>query len=85
MDYVFVAIFGSTPIATAHSMEDIEKMLDDYNGVDKGLSKRVRYQPYDSKFPSINDLEGTYYYKEIDFDYEDEFKVYCVGYRENLK
>ena len=37
------------------------------------------YQPYDSKYPSINDLEGIYYYKDEMGDV-DEFRVYGTEY-----
>jgi len=81
LDYAFVAIFDGKPIAVAHTQEDIEFMLDDYNGVTTGHSVRVKYEPYDSKYPSINDLEGTYTYQDLKTGEVDTFKVYGVEYK----
>lgn len=40
---------------------------------------QLTYQPYDSKYPSINDLEGIYYHKDGMGDV-DEFRVYGTEY-----
>jgi hypothetical protein len=56
----------------------LEKLLDEYCGVEFGCAERICYKPYDSKFPSINDLEGTYTIKDSEGEYE--VKVYGVKY-----
>lgn len=80
-NYSYVVLFGDKPILSAHTQKDIEEMLDDYNGVYKGISERVEYKPYNNKYPSINDLEGVYYYKDLKTGEIDEFKVYGVEYK----
>ena len=80
LNYAYVALFDGTPIAVAHTREDIEFMLDDYNGVANGHSVRVNYEPYNSKYPSINDLEGMYTYQDLKTGGVDFFKVYGVEY-----
>jgi hypothetical protein len=77
-DWVFVATLDGTPIASAHNKEQLEKLLDEYCGVEFGCAERICYKPYDSKFPSINDLEGTYTIKDSEGEYE--VKVYGVKY-----
>jgi len=79
INYVFVAILDGSPIAAAHTKADIEEMLDEYNGVKTGHAEKVKYEPYNSKYPSINDLEGVYTYKDKDGEYE--IKVYGTEYK----
>ena len=81
LNYAYVALIDGKPIAVAHTQEDIEFMLDDYNGVTTGHSVRVKYEPYDSKYPSINDLEGIYTYQDLKSGEIDIFKVYGVEYK----
>lgn len=81
MDYAYVVILDKNPILVAHTKSDIEQMLDKYNGVEFGYETRVRYEPYDSKYPSINDLEGTYYYRNTETYEETAYKVYGTEYR----
>lgn len=81
LNYAYVALIDGKPIAVAHTQEDIEFMLDDYNGVATGHSVRVKYEPYDSKYPSINDLEGIYTYQDLKNGEVDTFKVYGVEYK----
>ena len=82
-DYCYVAMCDGTPILVAHTIEEIQSLLDDYNGVPNKLSERIKYKSYDSYFPSINDLEGTYTYKDTLTGDIDEFKVYGVKYKNN--
>lgn len=74
----YVAIFHGRPIAVAHEMEELEGMIDRFTGADRGLSQRIRYEPYDGKFP--DDLEGTYFYRDRGEEEIDEYRVYCVDY-----
>lgn len=76
MDYVFVALFGTTPVAAAHTKEDIEDLLKEYT-----QGEMVEYKPYDSKYPSINELEGYYIFKDPHDNSLLEFKVYSTEYR----
>lgn len=80
-DYAYVAILDGSPVAVAHSIEQIEKMLDDYTGASTGLSKRIKYVPFDSKYPSLNELEGIYFYKDEGYQEVDEYKIYAVEYK----
>ena len=85
MDFIFIALWNGTPIASAHTMEELEVSLDEYTGANIGLSNRLRYVAYNSKYPSINDYEGSYYYLDNNEINEDEFKIYCTGYRKESK
>lgn len=80
-NWVYVATLGGNPIAAAHTKKDIEHMLDVHCGVPDNISQRLRYEPYDSKYPSINDLEGIYYYKDANDPNEYEIKLYGVEYK----
>lgn len=82
-NWIWVAVMDGQPIATAHHQKDIEHMLDVYCGVPDNLSERLRYEPYDSKYPSVNDLEGIYYYKDVNNPNEYQIKLYGVEYKKH--
>ena len=80
LNYVYVVVCNGRPIVAAHNKAEIESMLHEYIFGSKEVNKdQLRYQPYDSKYPSINDLEGIYYYKDEMGDV-DEFRVYGTEY-----
>jgi hypothetical protein len=85
MNFIYVVMNGDYPILVAHTQSDIEQMLDDYNGTHLGDETRVRYEPYNSKYPSINDLEGTYYYRNTKTHEETAYKVYGTEYKREIK
>lgn len=74
----YVAVFHGKPIAVAHELEELEVMIDGFTGADRGLSHRIKFEPYDGKFP--DDLEGTYFYRDKGEEEMDEYRVYCVDY-----
>lgn len=80
LNYVYVVTSDGRPILAAHDKVEIESMLHEYIfGLREVNKDQLRYQPYDSKYPSINDLEGIYYYKDELGDV-DEFRVYGTEY-----
>ena len=80
LNYVYVVVSDGRPILAAHNKYEIESMLHEYIFGSREVNKdQLRYQPYDSKYPSINDLEGIYYYKDEMGDV-DEFRVYGTEY-----
>lgn len=80
LNYVYVVICDSRPILAAHNKDEIERMLHEYIFGSKEVNKnQLMYKPYESKYPSINDLEGIYYYKD-DMGDVDEFRVYGTEY-----
>lgn len=80
LNYVYVVTCDGKPILAAHNKAEIESMLHEYIFGSREVNKdQLMYQPYDSKYPSINDLEGIYYYKDEMGDV-DEFRVYGTEY-----
>ena len=80
LNYVYVVTCDCMPILAAHNKAEIENMLHEYIFGSREVNKdQLRYQPYDSKYPSINDLEGIYYYNDEMGDV-DEFRVYGTEY-----
>lgn len=76
IDWVFVVLCDNHPIAVAHTREDVENMISEYcTGV------MIKYEVYNSKYPSINDLEGVYTYKDGTDGSLIEFKIYGVEYK----
>ena len=72
---IYLATINGTPLFSSENFDKLVEKLDEYNGVEKGLSHKVRYEPYETKYP--DDLEGTYYYKD-NKGTEDLFKIYCI-------
>lgn len=80
LNYIYVVICDGRPILSAHNKDEIERMLHEYIFGSKEVNKnQLMYKPYESKYPSINDLEGIYYYKD-DMGDVDEFRVYGTEY-----
>lgn len=80
LNYVYVVVCDGRPILAAHNKNEIECMLHEYIfGIREVNKAQLTYQPYDSKYPSINDLEGIYYHKDGMGDV-DEFRVYGTEY-----
>ena len=80
LNYVYIVICDGRPILAAHDKDEIERMLHEYIfGSEEVKKDQLSYQPYDSKYPSINDLEGIYYYKN-EMGGVDEFRVYGSEY-----
>ena len=80
LNYVYIVICDGRPILAAHDKDEIERMLHEYIFGSEEVNKdQLTYKPYDSKYPSINDLEGIYYYKD-DMGDVDEFRVYGSEY-----
>ena len=80
LNYVYVVTSDGRPILAAHNNAEIEDMLHEYIFGSSEVNKdRLTYQAYSSKYPSINDLEGIYYYKNEMGDV-DEFRVYGTEY-----
>lgn len=83
LNYVYVVTCDGKPILAAHNKTEIENMLYEYIfGSEKVNKDQVTYKPFDSKYPSINDLEGIYYYKD-EMGNVDEFRVYGTEYSNN--
>lgn len=76
LNYAFVALWDNHPVAVAHTKEDLESMLAEYC-----FGEMIKYEAYDSKYPSINDLEGVYTYKDGSDGSILTFKVYGVEYK----
>ena len=80
LNYVYVVTSDGRPILAAHNKAEIEDMLHEYIFGSSEVNKdHLTYQAYSSKYPSINDLEGIYYYKNEMGDV-DEFRVYGTEY-----
>lgn len=73
MDYVYVALFGGLPVASAHTILHIEDMLVEYS---KGTM--LKYEAHNPKYP--DDFQGWYTYKTSEGD-EVQFKLYTVNYK----
>lgn len=73
MDYTFVALYEGKPVAVAHTMKDLELLLEKYT-----QGTLVEYKAYNPKYP--DDFQGWYYYDEHDTNEVMEFKVYTVDY-----
>lgn len=76
LNFAYVATEDGKPIAVAHTMRGLEKILDDYFGVGANLCTRIGYFPNESKYP--DDLDGKYQYRDNKETYE--IKVYCTDY-----
>ena len=74
-DCILVAMWDGIPVASAPTHELLVKLLNEYNG-----SVFTRYVAHDSKYPSINELEGVYYYTDSDGS-EDAFKIRSVEFK----
>lgn len=76
--YVALSHWGS-PIATAHTFDDLKLGIDEYFGIGKD---RLEWIPYESKYPG--DYEGYYKYEDDNGDIETA-KVYCVEFYPTTK
>ena len=80
LNYVYVVVCDGKPILAAHYANEIENMLHEYIFGSKEVNRdQLTYQGYSSKYPSITDLEGIYYYKN-EMGNVDEFRVYGTEY-----
>lgn len=80
LNYVYIVICDGKPILAAHNKDEIENMLHEYIFGSREVDRdQLTYKPYESKYPSINELEGIYYYKD-GTEVIDEFRVYCSEY-----
>ena len=78
--YVALSHWGS-PIATAHTFDDLKLGIDEYFGIGKD---HLEWIPYESKYPG--DYEGHFKYEGNDKDTETEIvKVYCVEFYPETK
>lgn len=73
MDYAFVALDEGKPIAVAHTMKDLEQLLEKYT-----QGTLVEYKAHNPKYP--DDLQGMYYYDDEATNQVIEFKVYETNY-----
>ena len=74
-DCILVAMWDGIPVASAPTHKLLVELLNEYNG-----SVFTRYVAHDSKYPSINELEGVYYYTDSEGG-EDEFKIRSVEFK----
>ena len=80
LNYVYIVICDGKPILAAHNKDEIENMLHEYIFGSREVDRdQLTYKPYESKYPSINELEGIYYSKD-GTEVVDEFRVYCSEY-----
>lgn len=81
MDFAFVAMLDGLPVAVTHTDDDMMMLLAEFSG-----GELVEYKPYYSKYPSVNDYHGSYYYEEANTNEILEYKVFLVTYlREDQK
>jgi hypothetical protein len=83
--YIYYACDGEDlfPIAASNTFSGLLEIVDDFMGATDKYNhsgKRLRYEPYSSKYGS--DFDGTIYYKTPD---EQKVKVYTVEFNYKKK
>ena len=82
--YYACDVEDSIPIGASNTWEGLLEIVDDYMGANDKYNhsgKRIKYVPFESKYPS--EFEGTIYYETPE---EQKVKVYTVNfnYKNNL-
>lgn len=80
-DYTFVVTIDGSPIGCSLTMTGIENILYEYTGANVGESIFVKYVPFNSKFTSVPNIEGIFFFRDKESCDVDEYKVYCVDYK----
>ena len=84
MNYIYYACRedNKSSIAASNTLEGLFEVVDDYMGATnqyKFSGIRTKYEPHYSKYPSINELEGTITYQTPD---EERVSVYIVDFNQ---
>ena len=89
MDYIYYACRESDKINYFHSsigasntLEGLLELVDDYMGATDQYGHsgiRIKYEPHYSKYPNINELEGTITYQTPE---EERVSVYIVDFNQ---
>jgi hypothetical protein len=84
MNYIYYACRedNKSSIAASNTLEGLLELVDDYMGVGEKYNNsgiRIKYEPHYSKYPNINELEGTITYQTSE---EERVSVYIVDFNQ---
>jgi len=78
LKFIYYACDEESPIGASNTFEGLLEIVDDFMGATDKYNhsgKRLRYEPFSSKYPS--EFDGTIYYETPD---EQKVKVYTVDF-----